>query len=249
MLGGISPRLVEVEMKIRNRNAISDIRKKFERLEEYKKLDRKGERFTKLDEAKNILRELQMETLSIERELTDLFDMNSGVNIVERNQQRALAKLAADPNFTKNVGGFTYLFKAITLRKNGKDILIGDILYEYRGYHHFYNENYRLKNTLRCAHPHIYNGSPCFGQYDRIVHRMEQAGDYDEMVNTIKDFLFSYNPDSVFLSLDRWDSEFTYLSCGCLEGECECYNDDYEDEEEEEEDEEELGATTPPEDF
>lgn len=230
-------------MKIRNRNAISAIRKKFEQLEQYKKLDRKGVKFSQLEEAKNILREIQMETLSIERELTDLFDMNSGINIVERNQQRAFTKLATDPNFIKNVGGFTYLFKTVTLRKNGKDILIGDILYTYDNYHSFHNDNYKLKNSVRCAHPHIYNGSPCFGQYDRIVHRMEQAGDYDEMVNTIRDFLFSYNPDSVFLSLDRWDSEFTYLECGCLEGECEC--DYYGDEEEEEEEDEEYGEDDP----
>lgn len=222
-------------MKIRDRNAISAIRKKFEQLEQYKKLDRNGVKLSQLEEAKNILREIQMETLSIERELTDLFDMNNGINIVERNKQRAFTKLASDPNFKKIGSCFFYQFKEVKLRKNGKDILIGDILYTYDNYHSFHNDNYKLKNGVRYAHPHIYNGSPCFGEYSRIIDRMEGAGDYDEMVNTIRDFLFSYNPDSVFLSLDRWDSEFTYLECGCLEGECECDYYSYEDEEEEEE--------------
>jgi len=104
-------------MKIRNRNYISTIRKKFEQLELYKKRDKQGERFNQLDEANNILIELQMETLAIERELTDLFDFNSGVDIVARNKERAFAKLEKDPNFTKTADGFTYLFKGVTLNK------------------------------------------------------------------------------------------------------------------------------------
>ena len=136
-------------MKVRSRNYISAIRKKFEKLEEYKKLDKKGVRFAQLDEAKNILRELQMETLSIERELTDLFDMNNGVDIVARNKERALARLEKDPNFTKTADGFTYLYKGVTLRKNGRDILIGDILYNHSG--GFTNENY---SHYRCEDGH-----------------------------------------------------------------------------------------------
>lgn len=212
-------------MKVRSRNYISAIRKKFEKLEEYKKLDKKGVRFAQLDEAKNILRELQMETLSIERELTDLFDMNNGVDIVARNKERALARLEKDPNFTKTADGFTYLYKGVTLRKNGRDILIGDILYNHSG--GFTNENYRRKDYVVCAHPHIYSGSACYGEYDKIINRMSREGHLDEMINVIRDFLFSYNPDSIFLSLDRWDSEFTYLDCGCLEGECECEEEEY----------------------
>lgn len=213
-------------MKIRNRNYISAMRKQIEQLENYKKEDKKGNRFFKLDEATSIIRGLEFELLQIKNELTSLHNKNSGINTRALNIERAVEKLKQKygERFSVEEDTYTVKFPTLHLNRNGKDLLIGDIELEFDFYNiSFLNPKEKVIDNVTYQHPHIKDNYACFGKFNTYIYKSISDGHLDVAVELIWEFLNTYNELSPFLKLSYWDPSIEYCEeCGNLQGDCEC---------------------------
>lgn len=223
-------------MHIRNRNAISAIRKKYERLEQFKKDKKNGVPFTQFNEAKALIIDMSLELEQIKREIYELHDLESGVNRYQRTVEAELAVLQNDPRATIedyrhiNRWMIRYKYPAVHIKHNGENIFIGNFeahlfIRDITPYGSvnltFTNDNWRQKpgSDRKYEHPHILDTGPCLGDFYYRLISFQRAGHVSEMLINIGEFLTSYNPDSIYISVDYWKDH--YLDCGCLNN-CEC---------------------------
>lgn len=223
-------------MHIRNRNAISAIRKKYERLEQFKKDKKNGVPFTQFNEAKALIIDMSLELEQIKREIYELHDLENGVNRYQRTIEAELAALQNDPRATIEHDTSLYKWRvrykypAVHIKHNGENIFIGDFdaylfIRDSAPYSSinlsFTNDNWRQKpgSGRKYEHPHILDTGACLGDFYNQLYRFQRSGHISEMLITIGEFLTSYNPNSIFISVDYWKDR--YLDCGCLNN-CEC---------------------------
>ena len=228
-------------MKVRNRNYISTIRKKFEQLEDYKKSYVKNRTpFTQLGEATSLIRELEFELNQIRGELVSLHNVCSGIDnrlaTLEESEKRLAEKFG--DKFIVNDNNYKITYPELYLERNGRKLLIGVItvsIYKHYFSLEFSSNTPKLQNGSRYEHPHISHGSPCLGAFNTFMRRAYQQADLVTLSDLIWEFLNSYNESSTFLKLSYWDDQIRYCEgCGYLEEDCECREDEEDDFEDEE---------------
>lgn len=79
-------------------------------------------------------------------------------------------------------------------------------------------------SSFKYIHPHIsIGGFPCLGNLEQPIQRLMQAGEITQTLRMLKDYLSSYNPDSVYHNINNFIKDNTYcLECGNLVKKCEC---------------------------
>ena len=220
-------------MKVRNRNYISTIRKKFEQLEDYKKSYIKNRTpFTEIDVANSLIREVEFELNQIKGELRNLHNTCNGIDnrlVALEESEKRLAEKFGD-KFIISEDGYSITYPELYLERNGRKLLIGVLTAVIKKSYfsiNFSSNNPKSRNGGRYEHPHITYGTPCFGSFDNPIHRAYTQADLFTLSDLIWEFLNSYNESSTFLKLSYWDNEIRYCEgCGYLEEDCECREDE-----------------------
>lgn len=216
-------------MKVRNRNYISAIRKKFEQLEDYKKNYIKNRTpFTEIDVANSLIREVEFELNQIKGELLSLHNTCSGIDnrlVALEESEKRLAEKFGD-KFIVSEDSYSITYPELYLERNGRKLSIGVLTAVIKkGYFSisFSSNNPKNRNGSRYEHPHITYGSPCLGSFNTPMYRAYDQADLFTLSDLIWEFLNSYNESSTFLKLSYWDDQIRYCEgCGYLEEDCEC---------------------------
>lgn len=216
-------------MKVRNRNYISAIRKKFEQLEDYKKNYIKNRTpFTEIDVANSLIREVEFELNQIKGELRSLHNTCSGIDnrlVALEESEKRLAEKFGD-KFIISEDGYSITYPELYLERNGRKLSIGVLTAVIKKGHfsiNFSSNNPNSRNGGRYEHPHITYGTACFGSFNTPIYRAYTQADLFTLSDLIWEFLNSYNESSTFLKLSYWDDQIRYCEgCGYLKEDCEC---------------------------
>lgn len=221
-------------LKKRNRNYVSAMRKKIELFENLKKeRDKIGNSILSEDrykECEEALLELSMEFGQMSQELNYIKQLTTNQFEYEDNIRRSIDYL--NQNYETGhrkiydiINEIWYITQDISIRKNGKNIKMGDYKISIKLPKYSSDEitvscqNLSRKIEGLYDHPHIQCGHICWGESYYIL-RCAISGNLDLFAQEFEKFLRTYNPDSPYRKLEWWE-EITCSGCG-FTGECLC---------------------------